>query len=127
MDALFTAHRWLGYAVLLVALVCAFLAFSRAKDSREFSAAPFSLAAVLIDIQVLLGLVIYAGQQAWERGPMIAYVHPALMLLALAAAHMAVGRARREQMVAAAHRRVGKGLIVSVVLLIAGIGVATAA
>lgn len=127
MDALVAVHPWVGYAVTVVVLVVAAVAFSRARDSREFSTGPFSLAAVLIDIQVLLGIAVYGGTQAWESGPLMAYVHPVLALLALVVAHVGLRRARGEQMVAAAHRTVGKALVASLVLLLAAVGTATAA
>lgn len=126
METLLTVHRWYGYAVFAIALVVAAMAFNRGRNAQEFSATPFSLTMVLVDVQVLLGAIYYVAQQAWEAGPLVAYVHPALMVVALGIGHAGVGRARREQMVQDAHRKVGRALVLLVILMAAGIGVATA-
>lgn len=125
-DTLFTIHRVSGYAVFVLVLVVSFAAFNRARNAQEFEPGLFSVTAILVDIQVLLGLALYGSGQYWEGdAPLVQYVHPAVMLAALAAAHIGLGRARREQMAADAHRLVGRWFIAAVVLLAAGIGVAT--
>lgn len=126
METLLTIHRWYGYVLFLLVLLVAAMAFNRGRNAQEFSATPFSVTMVLIDIQVLLGAVYYVAQQAWEAGPMVAYVHPALMVAALGVGHAGLGRARREQMVQDAHRKVGRAMVLVVLLVGAGIGVATA-
>lgn len=120
-DLLFEAHRGLGYLVALVLLVSVVMAFNRAKDAREFSKGPYSAAMVALDVQVLLGLVLYGIDGYWEADAMIAYVHPALGLLALGLGHALVGRARRHQQVVDAHRAAGRGLLVALVLVAAGV------
>jgi hypothetical protein len=75
---------------------------------------------------VVLGLVLYGVSGAWETGPLIAYVHPVLAIAALGAGQALVGRARRTQMAADAHRLAGRGLLVALVLVIAAIGVSSA-
>lgn len=125
-DTLYSIHRWTGYLVFVVVLVATYAAFNRARNAQEFEGTPFSITAVLVDLQVLLGVALYGSGQYWEGdAPLVQYVHPVLMLLALAAAHIGLGRARREQMAADAHRLVGRWLVAAVVLLAAGIGVAT--
>jgi heme A synthase len=125
-DTLFQIHQWVGYLVSVVVLVSAFTAFSRAKDAREFTKGPYVGALVLLDIQVLLGLVLYGVDGYWEAEPMIAYVHPLLALAALGAGHALVGRAKKQQMAVEAHRTAGRGLVIAFVLVLAAIGVATA-
>lgn len=127
MDTLFTVHRYAGYVVFLVVLWAAASAFNRARNAQEFAPTPFVLTAVLIDIQVLLGLALYGVDQYWEsEEALIAYVHPAVMIVALVVAHLAVRSARNEQMVQDAHRKVGRGYASVLVLLAVGIGVASA-
>jgi heme A synthase len=125
-DTLFEIHRGVGYVVALVVLVSALMAFSRAKDAREFSKGPYVGAMVLVDIQVLLGLVLYGVDGYWEADAMIAYVHPLLALGALGAGHALVGRARKQQMAVEAHRTAGRGLVIAFVLVLAAVVVATA-
>ena len=124
-ETLFQIHQVVGYVVSLVVLISALMAFSRAKDAREFSKGPYVGAMVLLDIQVLLGLVLYGVEAYWEADPMIAYVHPLLGLAALGAGHGLLGRARKQQMAVEAHRTAGRGLVIAFVLVMAAIGVAT--
>ena len=119
-------HQWLGYLVVLAVLVVAGMAFSRAKDAREFTPGLYVVAMVLVDVQVLLGIIIYLISAAWEAPLAIAVLHPVLGLLALAVGHVAVRRSRSEQMVVAAHRKAGRGLVVVFVLLVANVVIATA-
>lgn len=124
-DLLFEAHRGLGYLVALVMLVSAAMAFGRARDAREYSKGPYAGAMVALDVQVLLGLVLYGIDGYWTADAMIAYVHPALGLLALALGHALVGRAGKHQQVVDAHRAAGRGLVVAFVLVLASIVVGT--
>lgn len=127
-DTLFTIHRISGYVVFVVVVIAAFAAFNRARNAQAFEAAVFSVTAVLLDIQVLLGIALYGSGQYWEGdAPLIQYVHPIVMLVALVAAHVGLGRARREQMAADAHRLVGRWFVIATVLVAAGIGLASAA
>ncbi len=125
VDILFEAHRGVGYLVVVVLLVSAWLASGRAKDAREFSKGPYAGAMVLLDIQVLLGLVLYGVAQSWEADPLIAYVHPVLALVALGVGHALVGRAGKQQQVVDAHRTAGRGLVAALVLTVAAVVVAT--
>jgi hypothetical protein len=123
LELLTTIHQYVGYAIVLVVLVVAGMGFGRAKDAREFTAGPYSLAAVLLDIQVLAGLIVYAVGSYWEHpSPLVAYVHPALALLALGTVHMGLKRARRQQMAVDGHRGAARALVLALVLIVAAIG-----
>lgn len=119
-------HTYFGYLVFVVVLFVAFTAFGRAKDAREFTTGPYVAALVLLDVQVLLGLVAYAVNGAWDARPEIAYVHPVLALAALGAGHAMFGRAKRMVMAADAHRGAGRALMAAMVLILAAIGIASA-
>lgn len=125
-EFLVNLHPWTGYVVSVVLLVSAMVAFKRAKDGREFTAGPYSLAMVLLDIQVLLGLVLYVVDGYWDARPEIAYIHPVLAVLALGVGHALVGRAKKTQMAVDAHRTAGRGLVIALVLTLAAVGVASA-
>jgi hypothetical protein len=125
-DTLFTIHMWVGYAVSVVVLVSALMGFSRAKDAREFAPGPYAAAMVLLDIQVLLGLVLYVVGSYWEARPEIAYLHPVLALLALGIGHALLGRARKQRMAVEAHRTAARGLLLALLFVFAAIGVASA-
>jgi len=123
LETLQTVHEWTGYLVALVILVAAFIAFGRAKDAREFEPGLFRAAFGLLALQVVLGLVLYGVAGAWEAGPMIAYVHPTLAILAIGVGQMLLGKARKTQMAVDAHRLAGRGLVISFVLVVAAVGV----
>ncbi len=125
-DLLATVHMWLGYIAFVVVVVAAVTAFRHAKDGREFARAPYSGALVLLDVQVLLGLIVYAVGGYWDARPEIAYVHPGLALAALGVGHALLGRSRKVQLAADAHRLAGRGLVGALVLLLLAIGVASA-
>jgi hypothetical protein len=50
---------------------------------------------VAVDVQVLIGAVLWLLNQGWARDSFLAFIHPVLMLGAVALAH--VGRARSER------------------------------
>jgi heme A synthase len=121
VELLATIHQFVGYALVLVVLVIAVMGFGRAKDAREFTPGPYVLAAVLLDIQVLGGLIIYGLDGRWESPALVAYVHPSLALLALVAAHVGLKRARGKQMAVEAHRGAARALLLALVLIASAI------
>lgn len=125
-EFLVNLHPWTGYVVTAVLLVMAFVAFKRAKDAREYTPGTYAVAMVLLDIQVLLGLILYGIDGYWDARPEIAYLHPLLSVLALGAGHAMLGRARKTQMAVDAHRTAGRGLIVALILALVAVGVASA-
>jgi heme A synthase len=123
---LLLVHQWTGYVVSVVVLVVALMAFGRAKDSREFDAGLYRAAFGLLALQVILGLILYGLDGYWEAAPLMAYVHPLLAIGALGIGQALLGRARKTKMAVDAHRLAGRGLILSFVLILAAIGVASA-
>lgn len=119
-------HTWTGYVVFLVVLATAVTAYSQAKYAREFTPGRYVVALVLLDIQVLIGLVLYTTGQYWDANPEVAYLHPALALAALGSGHMLMRAAKATTNAAEAHRQAGKALVVALVLVTAAIGVASA-
>lgn len=126
LEILLLSHRYTGYVVSVLVLVAALIAFKRAKDGREFEAGLFRGTYILLSLQVLLGIVLYGLDGYWNAAPLIAYVHPVLGIVALGAGQALLGRARKTQMAADAHRLAGRGLVISLVFVLAAIGVASA-
>jgi hypothetical protein len=126
-DLLFTVHQALGYLVSVIVLVTAVVAFGRAKNAQEFTSGLYRGVFGLLSLQVLFGLLLYGLDGYWDAAPMIAYVHPVLGVAALGAGQALLGRARKTQMAADAHRLAGRGLVIALVLILAAIGVASAA
>lgn len=124
-DVLFSVHQMLGYALTVVVLVTAMVAFGRAKNGQEFTAGLYRAVYGVLALHVLLGIALYTTVQAWEADALIAYVHPLLALAALGVGHALVGRASKQQQVVDAHRTAGRGLLIALVLVLTGIVVAT--
>jgi heme A synthase len=122
-DMLFYAHQGIGYLAFVAVVVAAVMAFNRAKNGQEFSDGTAKAAVILLDIQVLLGIVFYVIGEQWDREEMVAIVHPLLNVAAVGIAHVGLKRARSEQMAADAHRKVGRAFAVTMLLLLAGIGI----
>ncbi len=125
-ELLLQIHPWVGYAVSILVLVAALVAFKRAKDGREFEAGLFRVAYILLSLQVLTGIVLYGLGGYWDAAPLIAYVHPVVGIVALGIGQALLGRARKTQMAADAHRLAGRGLVITLVLILVSIGVASA-
>jgi hypothetical protein len=125
VQTLLVVHQWTGYLVTVLVLLAAFVAFGRAKDAREFEPGLFRAVFALMALQIVLGLVLYAVDGYWDAPPLIAYVHPALAVLAIGIGQMLLGRARKTQMAVDAHRLAGRGLLLSFVFVVAAVGVAS--
>ena len=127
MDVLIATHQGTGYLVAVIVLVVAAMAFGRARDAREFTPGPYVLAAVSLDLQVLLGLAVYGMGGFFGEGvsPLVQYVHPVLAILALVTAHVGLKRARRQQMAVAAHQAAGRALVLALVLVFGAVLTAT--
>lgn len=103
MDALLVAHSLLRWVVLAALVGLGGWGLVQAPSARRFDARPFTLGAVLIDVQVLIGIAVYVlggwwevpETASWTDRVLIPFIHPPAMLLALGVVHAALGRARR--------------------------------
>lgn len=111
--------RWLVVAAAVLALAGA----AAASGGRPSGWATRSglIYTITLDVQVLIGLIIWVGRGWWQGEPFYAYIHPLIMLLALGVAHMARGREKR----ARAARRPARGVLfiygASLLLVVLGI------
>jgi hypothetical protein len=128
-EFLATVHPWLGYLACVVVLVASLAAFRRAKDAREFVPGPISGALVLLDLTVVVGVLLYVAARGWQAervGVAVAYLHPALAVLAVVVGRFSLRRARRLRMAVDAHRTAGRGLAAALVLMLASIAAVVA-
>lgn len=87
--------RWL---VLIAAVAAIVLALLAATGSRPWDATSDRLGLIFtitMDIQVLVGIIIWLLEQRWSGDAYLGYIHPILMLGAVALAH--VGRSRADK------------------------------
>lgn len=117
METLATIHSVLRWLVLAGLLAGGGWALIQAPRGVAFARAPFAVAVGLLDLQVLIGIVLYLGEQAWHFDPFIAYIHPAGMVAALVIAHAGAVRARRRAGTAA-YRVVGAALLFALVVVV---------
>ena len=99
MEVIVTLHNIWRWVVLVVGLGAIALAVMSATGARPWDGVSdrmsffFTLA---MDIQILIGAVVWIGQQRWDGSDtFLSFIHPLLMLVAVALAH--VGRARSDR------------------------------
>lgn len=122
MDILVTAHSWWQYATLLAIVVSLVFAFRGAvMDSTAETV--YRMTAIVVDIQVALGLVVWLSNSGWNMGLAQGWLHPILGVAALGVLHAFIGRARKGP-AETANRTVRTGLLIAIVLVVAAIGIA---
>ncbi len=122
-DTLVTVHsiwRWLVLVGLVVALVYGFSRSSDAPPLEKSTARPFTFALILLDIQVLIGLLVWIAGSGWDLGVFRAWIHPAGMLIALGIGHAVVGRATKSG-TPSAYRTAAYGILVTLAIVAATI------
>jgi hypothetical protein len=77
-----------------------------------------------VDIQVLIGILLWAVRQEWGRDWFLAWVHPVLMLGAAGLAHAGRARAERAEDSAAKGRTAAYFLGASLVVMLIAIPIA---
>jgi hypothetical protein len=125
MEFLVTLHdlwRWVVLLAAVVALVGALGGWLGALSPALAARRAGTFYTVALDVQVLLGLVLWIGGAWWTRpGTFFRFEHPTIMLLALVVAHGGAVLARRAKAPAAAARTVALATALSLVLVIVGI------
>jgi heme A synthase len=118
-------HEWLGYAVFVLVIVVAVLAWRDARRGSALEAGRASGTMILLDVHVTVGIVLYVLLRTWEQSanPLVAYLHPLLAIAALGVGHAALARARRASNGREANRTIARGFGLAVVLITAAIGV----
>lgn len=95
-ETLVTIHsiwRWLVLVGLAAAPIYGFARPADAPPLDKTTGRPFSLALIILDIQVLIGLLVWLAGRGWELNVFLAWIHPVGMILALGLGHALVGRA----------------------------------
>ena len=121
MDLILDIHSWFRWVVLVALLAVGMIGLVRSMRGEgwiEGSDRPFTLATVMFDLQLALGIVLWVGNSGWDQSFFIKVIHPVGMLLAAGIAHMAVVRARKGA-ASSAYRVAGLGLLVALVVVAA--------
>ena len=90
--------RWL----ILVAAVLALVGARVAGDARGqgWGGVAGQIYTILLDVQVLIGLILWVAVSGWKHNAFFAFIHPVAMVLALVVAHF--GRNRQKKTVPSA-------------------------
>lgn len=124
MDFLTILHSLWRWAVLLaavVALVGALGGWLGQLPPRLAARRAGTFYTVALDIQVVLGLILWAGKGWYATPGYFRFEHPTIMLLALVVAHAGQGLSRRAESPTAAARTVALATAVSLALVVVGI------
>ncbi|MEW8979000.1 MAG: hypothetical protein AB2385_11375 [Symbiobacterium sp.] len=78
--------RWLVLVAAIVALVGARVASGR--DASGWGSKAGLVYSVVLDVQVLLGLIMWLWKSAWRWHAFFAFIHPGTMILAMLVAHL---------------------------------------
>ena len=124
MDVLIGLHslwRWVVLIVVLVAIIRALVGWLRGGDWTSGDRTLALVTTIAVDIQLVLGLLVYIVAKGWNLGAFLAYVHPLIMIVAIAIIHIASARTRRVESAVAKHRTLALGLIAAMILITAAI------
>ena len=122
-ETLVTVHsiwRWLVLVGFAVALVYGLTRSSDAAPLDKSTSRPFTFALMMLDIQVLIGLLVWITNRAWELDVFLAWIHPVGMLLALGVGHAIVGRATKSG-TTTAYRTAAFGILAALAIVAATI------
>ena len=119
-------HGYLGYIVAAAVLGSQVRAMVARNRGEEYSSGAARLAGLLLALQFVYGLIVYVSGSYWNFGWLVAWVHPLLMLGAVGAAGAATARAGRAETAHAAWTEIFRMHLAASVLVILGIGAASA-
>ena len=118
MSWLVEAHsglRWLVVAAGIAAVVVPLLAIARPASLLRWVRSAVALYAILVTVQVVLGVVLWVWQGRWDGANVfLSWIHPVGMLVGAGLAHAGLARARRAEGAAVARA----GAIFSVASLV---------
>jgi len=128
LSALTTFHSFWRYAVLIAAVLALIVALgawlgplAQRAILQPAVRRAMSLYVIALDIQVLVGIVLWIGK-GWYAAPgFYRAEHPATMVLAVVAAHVGQVMAKKARVPARAARAIGIAVAVSLILVLVGI------
>ena len=128
LAALTSFHSFWRYAVLIAAVIALVVAFGAwlGPPSQRALLQPLvrragSLYIIALDLQAMIGIVLWLGK-GWYAAPgFFRAEHPATMLLAVIAAHVGQVLAKKARPPVPAARAVALAVVISLVLVLVGI------
>jgi hypothetical protein len=117
-------HSFWRYGVLIAAvigLVGAIAAWMGSLEPRTTARRAGLIYIIALDVQALIGIVLWLGKGGMALPPPFRLEHPLTMILAVVAAHAGQVMGRRAKTPKSAARAVAIGIAVSFVLVLLGI------
>lgn len=124
MDILVSLHSFWRYAVLIAAVV-GFLGalggWLGGLPPRLSARRAGSIYIIALDIQIVLGLIVYVGKSWWASPGFFRAEHPATMILAAVVAHVGQVMAKRSGSPKGAALTIAIAILISFILVLVGI------
>lgn len=125
MDFILHAHsgwRYLVIAVVGIALIKFLIGWLTNGKWSRLDQGLGAATPIVMDIQLLLGLVLWIMQQRWMgSNPLASWEHPVTMILAIAAGHIGWSRAKKSATDQAKYRTATIWFAIALILI--GLGV----
>ena len=125
-DFLVNAHSGWQYVALLAVIVAIVVAVRGGRDWAGTNTRIYSFSAIAVDIQVLLGIVLWVMDSGWNKGALQGWIHPVAGLAALGAIHAFISQARAADD-ETSNGLMRNGFLIGTVFIVIAIGVAEAA
>lgn len=114
--------RWVVVVVAAVAVAKALIGWLGRQPFGSLDDRLGMAYTITLDIQVLLGLILYILERRWSLpDPFFAYIHPLVMIIALALAHIGRRRSRTADSDEARHRAATLFYAISLLLIVAAV------
>lgn len=120
VDTLVDIHDWIRWIVLLGLVSGVGLGISRHSKAEPWQPGYFRATVAAFDIQILIGIILYFGNEGWDQGIFIAVFHPIFMFAALGVSHSGIVYARRKAD-EEPNKVMGYAFFVALALVIAGV------
>lgn len=120
-DFVLNAHAGWQYVAILAVVVSLVFAY-RSLEMSSTAETTYRVTAVVVDIQVALGIIAWIAVSGWELGFLQGWVHPIAGIAAVGVLHAFIGRARKAER-SQANTIVRTGMLIAVVLVLVAIGI----
>ncbi|MBW3576391.1 MAG: hypothetical protein KY462_01370 [Actinobacteria bacterium] len=120
-DFLVNVHSMLRWFVVVGLIGGGAYALLRAPSDRRFEPRVFVAAAIIVDVEVTLGILLYLVNAGWGQGLFMAVIHPAMSIAGLGLVHAGLVRARRSDIPGDAYRTVGAAFLVGIIVIVLGV------
>ena len=121
---IFAAHsgwRWIALLAVLVAIGYGLWGWLGKQSWNQTGRKIAMFATIALDIQLLLGLVLYVLQKGWNMPTGVRFEHPTFMILALVAVHVMSAKIKRSSGNQTRYRLLALGTLAALVLIVLGI------